>query len=157
MKRKNVDGFILASGFENTLEVEKLIAEKYPVAIVARDVPAFNVNAVCIDDFQGGYDAASYLIELGHQKSRLSPATSGATGKESAAFAKRWKIMAGFASTLSASLRWSRTSRGAKNRARLFELPDPPTAFLPVTTCWQSGQSRRSARKSCASRRISRS
>ncbi len=68
LKRKNVDGFILASGFENTYEVEKLIEEKYPVAIVARDVPAFNVNAVCIDDFQGGYDAASCLIELGHKK-----------------------------------------------------------------------------------------
>ncbi len=68
LKQKNVDGFILASGFENLDKVEELIKQDIPVAIVARDFPMFPVNAVALDDFMGGYQAASYLINLGHKK-----------------------------------------------------------------------------------------
>ena len=68
LKQKSVDGFILASGFENLEKVEELMKEDIPVAIVARDFPMFSVNAVALDDFMGGYQAASYLIELGHKK-----------------------------------------------------------------------------------------
>lgn len=68
LKQKNVDGFILASGFEKLEKVEELIKQDIPVAIVARDFPMFPVNAVALDDFMGGYQAASYLIELGHRR-----------------------------------------------------------------------------------------
>lgn len=68
LKRKSVDGLILASGFEDTTEVEKLIQEKFPVAIVARDSFSPQVNSVTIDNFHGGYEAASYLIRLGHTR-----------------------------------------------------------------------------------------
>ncbi|EKN63245.1 LacI family DNA-binding transcriptional regulator [Schinkia azotoformans] len=67
LKRKSVDGFILASGFENLGKVEQLVKEDFPVAIVARDFPMFPVNTVALDDFMGGYLAASYLIDLGHE------------------------------------------------------------------------------------------
>jgi LacI family transcriptional regulator len=67
LKQKQVDGFILASGFENLEPVEELINEEFPVSIVARDFPMFSVNAVAIDDFTGGYIAASHLIDLGHK------------------------------------------------------------------------------------------
>ncbi|RST61736.1 LacI family transcriptional regulator [Siminovitchia terrae] len=66
LKQKSVDGFILASGFENIEKVKELMKEEIPVAIVARDFPMFSVNAVALDDFMGGYQAASYLIGLGH-------------------------------------------------------------------------------------------
>lgn len=67
LKQKSVDGFILASGFENLDKVEELIKQEIPVAIVARDFPMFSINAVALDDFMGGYLAASHLIELGHK------------------------------------------------------------------------------------------
>ncbi|KAF0819599.1 Transcriptional regulator, LacI family [Bacillus sp. ZZV12-4809] len=67
LKRKSVDGFILASGFEDLNKVEELVKEDVPVAIVARDLPMFSINTVALDDFMGGYLAASHLIELGHQ------------------------------------------------------------------------------------------
>lgn len=67
LKQKSVDGFILASGFENLDKVEELMKEEIPVVIVARDFPMFPVNAVALDDFMGGYLAANHLIELGHQ------------------------------------------------------------------------------------------
>ena len=67
LKQKQVDGFILASGFENLDEVEQQIVDDIPIVIVARDFPMFSVNAVALDDFMGGYLAAEYLIELGHE------------------------------------------------------------------------------------------
>lgn len=66
LKRKNIDGFILASGFENLDMVEELMKEDIPIAIVARDFPMFSINTVALDDYMGGYLAASHLIELGH-------------------------------------------------------------------------------------------
>lgn len=68
LKRKNVDGFILASGFENLDTVEELMQEDIPIAIVARDFPMFSINTVALDDFMGGYLAAMHLIELGHSR-----------------------------------------------------------------------------------------
>lgn len=67
LRQKNVDGFILASGFEDLQKVEDLIEEEIPVSIVARDFPMFPVNTVAVDDFMGGYQATSYLINLGHE------------------------------------------------------------------------------------------
>ncbi|MFD2133739.1 LacI family DNA-binding transcriptional regulator [Pseudogracilibacillus auburnensis] len=67
LMQKSVDGFILASGFENLEKVEELMKQDIPVVIVARDFPMFSVNAVALDDFMGGYLAANHLIELGHQ------------------------------------------------------------------------------------------
>jgi len=68
MKRKNVDGIILASGFEQENNLKALLEEQFPVSVVARDFPGLPVNTVCIDDFHGGYEAASHLIGLGHKK-----------------------------------------------------------------------------------------
>lgn len=67
LKRKSVDGFIIASGFENLDSVEELVKEDIPVAMVARDSSRFTVNTVALDDYMGGYLAAGHLIELGHK------------------------------------------------------------------------------------------
>jgi DNA-binding LacI/PurR family transcriptional regulator len=67
LKQKNVDGFILASGFEDLTKVQELIEANIPVSIIARDSPMIPINTVAIDDFMGGYQATSYLISLGHE------------------------------------------------------------------------------------------
>ncbi|WP_212949282.1 LacI family DNA-binding transcriptional regulator [Siminovitchia terrae] len=67
LNQKMVDGFVLASGFEDLEKVEELIKREIPVVIVARDFPMFSVNAVAIDDFMGGYIAANHLMGLGHK------------------------------------------------------------------------------------------
>jgi DNA-binding LacI/PurR family transcriptional regulator len=66
LKQKKVDGFIFASGFEKLDQVEALMNENIPVVIVARDFPMLPLNTVAIDDYMGGYQAASYLLKLGH-------------------------------------------------------------------------------------------
>ncbi|RXT02376.1 LacI family DNA-binding transcriptional regulator [Ammoniphilus sp. CFH 90114] len=68
LKQKSVDGFILASGFENIQLVKELMEEKTPLAIVAREMPALEVDTVSVDNFLGGYLAASHLINLGHKE-----------------------------------------------------------------------------------------
>ncbi|WP_068673464.1 LacI family DNA-binding transcriptional regulator [Oceanobacillus sp. Castelsardo] len=67
LKQKRVDGFILASGFENLERVQELMKEDIPVVIVARDYPNFSINAVALDDYMGGYQAANHLLQLGHK------------------------------------------------------------------------------------------
>jgi len=68
MNRKNVDGFILASGFEQEENLKPFLDQNVPLSVVARDFPSTPVNTVCIDDFHGGYEATSHLISLGHKK-----------------------------------------------------------------------------------------
>ncbi|WP_158734588.1 LacI family DNA-binding transcriptional regulator [Alteribacillus sp. YIM 98480] len=70
LKRKNVDGIIFASGFEQLDKIEEL-NESLPIAVVARDFPSSNVNTVSFDDYLGGFKATSHLIELGHEKIAL--------------------------------------------------------------------------------------
>lgn len=67
LKQKQVDGFILASGFEEFDKVKEIVSEETPIVIVARDFPMFSVDAVALDDFMGGYLAAEHLVELGHK------------------------------------------------------------------------------------------
>ncbi|MDF2684092.1 MAG: LacI family transcriptional regulator [Brevibacillus sp.] len=68
LKQKSVDGIILASGFENHKSAKELIHQNFPIAVVAREIPSLEVDTVSIDNFLGGYQAASHLIELGHKR-----------------------------------------------------------------------------------------
>lgn len=68
MRRKSVDGIILASGLISDTAVKQLIDHQIPVAVIARDLPVLAVNAVLVDDFAGGYMAASHLLSLGHRR-----------------------------------------------------------------------------------------
>lgn len=69
LKRKNVDGIIIASGFEQVEVIEKLVTkEQIPMAIVARNLPFSNINTVSNDDYYGGFLATKHLIQLNHKK-----------------------------------------------------------------------------------------
>ncbi|MED4779671.1 LacI family DNA-binding transcriptional regulator [Brevibacillus choshinensis] len=68
LKQKSVDGIILASGFENHKSAKELIRQNFPIAVVAREIPSLEVDTVSIDNFLGGYQAASHLIGLGHKR-----------------------------------------------------------------------------------------
>lgn len=66
--QKNVDGFILASGFESFEAIEKIQAMNIPIVLVARNAPGKQLNLVSINDYDAGFRATSYLIERGHQQ-----------------------------------------------------------------------------------------
>ncbi|RTQ95094.1 LacI family DNA-binding transcriptional regulator [Lysinibacillus telephonicus] len=68
LMQKNVDGFILASGFENFDTIKKIQESNIPIVLVARNAPnGDDLNLVSISDYDAGYNATTYLISQGHQ------------------------------------------------------------------------------------------
>lgn len=65
----NLSGLILsAMCFEGyRLPDNELKEIGIPVVVLMKELKGKNVWSVCLDDFQGGYDAATYLINSGHR------------------------------------------------------------------------------------------
>lgn len=68
LRQKGVEGFIFAGGFKNTEVVEQLVEEGIPVSLLSESYPHLSMNSIIVDDFMGGYQAASHLISLGHER-----------------------------------------------------------------------------------------
>lgn len=67
LRQKSVDGFIIASGFQNHLILRKVIEEHVPIALISQDISSLAVDCVTVDDFLGGYQVTRHLLDLGHQ------------------------------------------------------------------------------------------
>ncbi|MEF3304618.1 LacI family DNA-binding transcriptional regulator [Paenibacillus sp. GYB003] len=67
LKQKKVDGIIISTGISNEAGLKSLNLQRIPVAFVTRDIPTLEADSVRVDDFAGGYRAASHLIGLGHR------------------------------------------------------------------------------------------
>lgn len=67
LKQKQVDGIIISTGISDEEHLHNLVRQKIPVALVTRDIPSLAAVSVKVDDFLGGYQAASHLIGLGHR------------------------------------------------------------------------------------------
>lgn len=67
LRQKSVDGIIVATGVRNDEILKELIDQHVPVALVAREMSVLSTSTVLVDDFAGGYNATSHLIELGHR------------------------------------------------------------------------------------------
>ncbi|HWO95852.1 MAG TPA: LacI family DNA-binding transcriptional regulator [Bacillus sp. (in: firmicutes)] len=67
LKQKQVDGIIVAARFKNIKLLRELIKEKFPLALIAQDLPALPIDSVTVDDYLGGYQVTEYLLSLGHQ------------------------------------------------------------------------------------------
>lgn len=96
---KQVDGIIFISAGVESNNLEKTSEFQIPIVVIDRDIKAINADIVLVDNFQGGYDATRYLIELGHRKIACvggsSPATPGAEriqGYKKALFENKIKV-----------------------------------------------------------------
>lgn len=67
LQQKGVDGILLATGASMPHTLDTLQERKIPITLIAREVPHFSVNTVLVDDFLGGFLAASHLLEYGHR------------------------------------------------------------------------------------------
>ncbi len=65
---KMIAGGIFLGFPEQVAQIEQIIAEEYPVALVDQKRVDSRINVILsnIDDFAGGYKATKYLIEQGH-------------------------------------------------------------------------------------------
>ncbi|MHA6259786.1 LacI family DNA-binding transcriptional regulator [Sporosarcina sp. CAU 1771] len=66
LQRQQVDGFIVASTFQDTTLLKDLKKRGFPLVMLTHDNAGLGVTSVSVDDFKGGYEATSYLISLGH-------------------------------------------------------------------------------------------
>jgi DNA-binding LacI/PurR family transcriptional regulator len=66
--RENFSGIILITVVEDSELVELLRNAQIPVVLSNRYIRSLDMNMVCIDNYNGGYVATSYLIEHGHRE-----------------------------------------------------------------------------------------
>ncbi|SFL33509.1 transcriptional regulator, LacI family [Gracilibacillus orientalis] len=71
LRRKQVDGFIIASSFNDKNLLKGIKSASIPLVMLTQEAGMAGVTSVAVDDFSGGYDAANHLLELGHQKIAL--------------------------------------------------------------------------------------
>lgn len=64
---QQVDAFIYCPSITGSLDNLQRITERdIPVVLIERAIEGFDVSRVLISNFQGGYEGARHLIELGH-------------------------------------------------------------------------------------------
>lgn len=68
MKEKYVDGVVLLTSTLKQVHIDFFEENSIPVILASLTDKNGRFSSVNIDDYQAGYDAAQYLIKLGHQK-----------------------------------------------------------------------------------------
>jgi DNA-binding LacI/PurR family transcriptional regulator len=65
---QRIDGLVVASAFRSPDLLEELMEKGFPIVLMASEIPKLAINTVTVDDYKGGYLAASHLLSLGHRK-----------------------------------------------------------------------------------------
>ena len=70
MKTRWVDGFVIASSHGKQDNIDNLISEKIPLALITRynKKNVGKTDIVSIDNYKGGYEGTMYLIKHGYKK-----------------------------------------------------------------------------------------
>lgn len=63
---RRVDGLIVIGG-QISEERLQVVARKTPLVVVARNTPLLPNNCLYVKNFEGGYEATRYLIDMGHR------------------------------------------------------------------------------------------
>ncbi len=128
---KQVDGIIFTSVNNAKSDIQILFDANIPFVIVDRD-DGMNADTVLVDNFAGGYEAASYLISLGHTKiacitgpSAVNPSANRYKGFLKALDENGIRIPNDYVK--SGDFRYM---SGEQAMTKLLNLPDPPTAVF---------------------------
>jgi LacI family transcriptional regulator len=65
---RQVDGIIFVAVGDKTDSLLRVIGKNIPLVMVDRDLSGMEVDAVLMDNYQGGYLATEHLIQLGHRR-----------------------------------------------------------------------------------------
>lgn len=65
--KKRVDGIIMVSRDKQNVVVKKILSEKVPLVMIAREIFSAPVTSVMVDDYYGGMQAGQHLLQQGHQ------------------------------------------------------------------------------------------
>ncbi|MGX5819600.1 LacI family DNA-binding transcriptional regulator [Chitinophaga lutea] len=76
LEYRQVDGYIITPTPNLDKEIEGLKTARKPMVLMDRYLPQIPTNYVMVNNFQGAYDAAEYLLELGYNKIAYITTTS---------------------------------------------------------------------------------
>lgn len=79
---KNYLGIIMVTAMERPTLSEVLQKSRIPIIFVNRYIHSVDTDVVCINNYMGGYMAASYLIENGHRRIAYVATWKGTTPQE---------------------------------------------------------------------------
>lgn len=129
---KQVDGIVFITTNNSCEHLQQLTDAGIPLVVIDRDIPLVGTDVLLVDNFQGGYAATRYLIELGHTRvaciagpSRLTPSADRVNGyKKALAEAgiqehPQWIVDGDF-----------QFQGGESGIAQLLALPEKPTAVF---------------------------
>lgn len=68
LKRKQVDGLIIAATIQNRELLKRLKEGNLPIVMLTQDDLGFGFTSVSVDDYKGGFEATNHLIKAGHEK-----------------------------------------------------------------------------------------
>jgi DNA-binding LacI/PurR family transcriptional regulator len=135
LKRKYIDGIIIATGLKNKDALKDLKKSEIPFVILSREIPSLTVSSVVVDDFLGAFEAVNYLVKLGHRKIAMIT--------EDIFFSATKGRLEGYKQALKQSdllfneeyISMNNTTyTDAREKViHLLELPDPPTAIFAST------------------------
>lgn len=66
--KKRVDGIIMVSRDKQNVVVKKILNEKVPLVMIAREMFSAPVTSVMVDDYYGGMQAGQHLLQQGHRR-----------------------------------------------------------------------------------------
>lgn len=131
-RSRQVDGMLIYPRNHRDLDhIKRLRDNNYPVVLLVADLDA-GIDAVCMDERRGAYQATRHLIDIGHQRiGIIDGAKPGGNFEKREGYA-RALTEAGLSTdeTLVADPQGNAVIRGYWAMDRLMNLAHPPTALL---------------------------
>ena len=138
---KRVDGIIYMTMRTRQDQLQALIENKIPFVTFDREYEG--IDAILLDNAQGGYDATRHLIELGHRRIACIGSPDVKTRSHDRIRGYEHALAdAGLSSDpdLIQTGNWTYQS-GQEAARRFFDLPDPPTAIFACNDIMAIGAS----------------
>lgn len=132
LSKKQIDGVIFTATGEQTGPLKFLLEKGIPLVLINRDLSNITLDAVLIDDKQGGYLATRHLIELGHRRIACiaGPRTTTPSGDRMTGYQKAL-VEAGISFDEALMVRGDyHPGSGFEITRTWLALPDPPTAIF---------------------------
>jgi LacI family transcriptional regulator len=132
LTNKQVDGIIFVATGERGESLGKLLEMDVPVVVMDRHFPGLDMDVVLVDNYQGGYMAAHYLLALGHRRIACiaGPSNINPSAQRVAGFRDALKEM-GLAERPEYMQHGDfHPDTGWEAARRMLTLPEPPTAIF---------------------------
>jgi LacI family transcriptional regulator len=135
LRSHKVDGIIIAPIGTDYENIKQTYNSGMPLVVIDRCFPETGLPSITSDNFQGGYDAVTYMISMGHKKiaciqgiPKSQPSLERVRGYKEAL--QNGNIL--FENSMIVGDNFS-TDNGYRQTRILFSMEDPPTAIFALS------------------------